>query len=153
MDAATHNLMPGDVVCADRGARLETLLGSCVAVVLTDRHRTVGAMCHIVHSGTSTPSHGKPASDADTAVDAMYALMRSRGFTPALCDAFVYGGGNMFPQLVDGTHVGERNALHVLNRLRTDHINVLHRDLGGRAYRRLGWTIGPDDPEVTAVPV
>ena len=38
-----HTLHPGDVVCAERGDRMETLLGSCVAVVLTDPRRTVGA--------------------------------------------------------------------------------------------------------------
>ena len=145
--------MPGDVVCADRVARLETLLGSCVAIVLTDAHRTIGAMCHIVHAGTASQSHGKPASDADVAFETMYALIRARGFNPVLCAAFVYGGGNMFPQLVGGTHVGERNSSHVLQRLRADGIRVLHQDLGGRAYRRLGWTVGRDAPDVYAVAV
>ncbi|MCU0686006.1 MAG: hypothetical protein MUF34_27800, partial [Polyangiaceae bacterium] len=46
---SVHTLMPGDVACADRGERMETLLGSCIAIVLTDRRNTVGAMCHIVH--------------------------------------------------------------------------------------------------------
>ena len=145
--------MPGDVVCAERGERLETLLGSCVAIVLTDTHRTIGAMCHIVHAGTSSRSHGKPASDADTAFETMYSLIRARGFNPLLCEAYVYGGGNMFPQLVGGPHVGERNAGHVLDRLRADGIRVLHQDLGGRTYRRLGWTIGHDAPDVCAVAV
>lgn len=47
--SSVHTLHPGDVVCAERGDRLETLLGSCVAIVLTDPRRTIGAMCHIVH--------------------------------------------------------------------------------------------------------
>ena len=45
-----HVLHPGDVACGERGERFETLLGSCVAIVLTDPRRTIGAMCHIVHA-------------------------------------------------------------------------------------------------------
>lgn len=44
-------LHPGDVACVDRGERLDTLLGSCVAILLTDPQRSVGAMCHVVHAG------------------------------------------------------------------------------------------------------
>ena len=48
--ALSKVLAPGDVAIGTRGDRFETLLGSCVAIVLTDPRRTVGAMCHIVHA-------------------------------------------------------------------------------------------------------
>lgn len=151
--ATVHTLMPGDVVCADRGERLETLLGSCVAVVLTDRRRTIGAMCHIVHSHSACGATDNPGAFADCAVDTMYRLLRDRGFSPKLCDAFVYGGGNMFPSLVAGPHVGERNGRTVLDRLQLDGVRVIEVDLGGSNYRRVSWNIGPDLPNVTAVAV
>ena len=148
-----HVLMPGDVVCADRGVRLETLLGSCVSIVLTDRHRTVGAMCHIVHCRPVDECSGATDQSASGAIETLYGLLRQRGFNPSLCDAFVYGGGNMFPGLIGGTHVGERNAEHVMARLEADGVRVIVCDLGGRAYRRVAWTIGPELPEVSAVPM
>lgn len=148
-----HTLMPGDVVCADRDERLETLLGSCVSVVLTDRRRTIGAMCHIVHAGHATGPTGNPCAFADCAVDEMYTLLRNRGFSPRLCDAYVYGGGNMFPELVGGAHIGENNARTVLDRLRLDGVRIGYVDLGGSSYRRLSWRIGPDLPQVQAVAV
>ena len=148
-----HTLMPGDVVCADRGTRLETLLGSCVAVVLTDSRRTVGAMCHIVHCRPAAECTANPGGSAETSLDTLYALLRQRGFNPALCHAFVYGGGNMFPRLVDGPHVGRRNAEYVLGRLAADGVQVIDQDLGGDVYRRLAWTIGVDLPQVGVVPV
>lgn len=150
---ARHVLHPGDVVCAGAGDRLETLLGSCVAVVLTDRSRTVGAMCHIVHSVSVAEGGAVPTAAADAAIDAMYHLLSMRGMNPRLCHAFVYGGGNMFPELFARGHVGEGNARHVLDRLAADGIRVALQDLGGNAYRRLGWTIGPELPQVTAVEV
>lgn len=147
-------LHPGDVVCADAGERLETLLGSCVAVVLTDPRRTVGAMCHIVHAHPRGPRGQVDAHHAGPALDAMYAALRARAIEPRLCEAYVYGGGNMFPGLARAaTHVGERNVRAVLGRLEVDGVAIAWIDVGGAAYRRLRWTVGPRDPAVEAVPV
>jgi chemotaxis protein CheD len=148
-----HTLMPGDVVCADRSERLETLLGSCVSIVLTDRRRTIGAMCHIVHCRPAAAAAEVPGAYADTAVKTMYTLLRGRGFSPELCEAFVYGGGRMYPALAGESHVGENNGRWALERLAHDGVRVLFHDLGGARYRRLAWTIGPKPPEVISVAV
>lgn len=153
MTAGVRTLLPGDVACALSGMRLETLLGSCVAIVLTDPRRTVGAMCQIVHCRPAAECQGKPGDSADAAIDILYSMIRSHGLNPALCEAFVYGGGNMFPALVEGPHVGERNGSWVLERLANDGVRVLAEDLGGATYRRLAWTVGPGLPEVTAVSI
>ncbi len=146
-------LHPGDVACGERGDRLETLLGSCVAIVLTDPRRTVGAMCHVVHGRGEGGSDPRDSHWGSAALDAMFDLLVARGITPRLCEAYVYGGGNMFPTLAAGTHVGERNGRWALEALRSAGVRVLLHDLGGVAYRKLGWTVGPDEPEVRAVPV
>ena len=149
-----HTLHPGDVACVGRGDRLETLLGSCVAIVLTDPRRTVGAMCHIVHSRSPVQPGSQPATAyADAALASLYDLLRQRGITPGLCQAYVYGGGNMFPDLVQAGHVGDDNVRWVLGALADDGVRVLHADVGGRSYRRLAWTVGTEAPQVTAVPV
>jgi chemotaxis protein CheD len=146
-------LHPGDVARADRGERLETLLGSCVAIVLTDPRRTVGVMCHIVHAGPALRVAEASGAHAGYALEALYRLLRERSITPRFCDAYVYGGGNMFPALVRDDHVGEKNARWVLDALAADGVRVLHHDVGGNAYRRLRWTVGRDTPQVTVVPV
>jgi chemotaxis protein CheD len=152
-DPGVHILHPGDVVCTERGERLETLLGSCVAVILTDKARTIAAMCHIVHSQPAVSSEASRTASADAAIDAMYRLLMARSLNPRLCLAFVFGGGNMFPQLFKQAHVGEGNSRRVLERLAEDGVRVLLQDLGGNAYRKLSWTIGPELPQVTAVDV
>lgn len=152
-DAGVRVLHPGDVALAERGERLETLLGSCVAIVLTDPRRTLGAMCHIVHSKPATAGAVASAAYADVALDRMYTLLRSRGIEPTLCEAYVYGGGNMFPALFSQGHVGDDNAQWALDALAQDGVRVLFHDLGGNTYRRLSWVVGPDLPQVTAVAV
>ncbi len=149
-----HILHPGDVRCATRGEQLVTLLGSCVAVVLADPRRTVGAMCHIVVApGAAGASTDADSRRGDVALDTMYGLLRARGIEPRLCDAWVFGGGNMFPDLFDAAHVGADNAHWTLQALAADGVRVLQHDLGGRAYRRLSWTVGPGAPVAEAVPV
>jgi chemotaxis protein CheD len=148
-----YTLHPGDVACVERGDCLETLLGSCVAVVLTDPRRSIGAMCHIVHSSPAPHRAEHPETHADAALQAMYAQLRARGYQHRLCHAFVYGGGNMFPGLFTKSHVGTVNGRFVLERLQRDGVTVLFHDLGGATYRKLSWTVGPGMPRVVAVDV
>jgi chemotaxis protein CheD len=147
---ALQVLHPGDVACAGRGQRLETLLGSCVAVLLTDPRGTVGGMCHIVHAA------GLQRDDTrfgDAALHRLYALLLARSIVPRLCRAWVIGGGNMFPGRYERAHVGDSNVRWVLQALQHDEVAVIGQDLGGSTYRRVGWTVGAIAPEVTAMPV
>jgi chemotaxis protein CheD len=148
-----RTLHPGDVACADRGEVLSTLLGSCVAVILTDPRRTVGVMCHIVHSKPPLSHEKSSTSYGAVAIEAMDRLLLARGISLRLCEAYVYGGGNMFPGLITQPHVGEANALWTLTTLREHGVRVIGQDLGGQVYRRLRWTVGADAPEVSQVPV
>lgn len=146
-------LHPGDVVFGQRGDCLDTLLGSCIAVVLTDPRRTVGVMCHIVHTGQASRGACASGTYGEVALDMMFERLRARCIDPRQCDAYVYGGGNMFPNQPCECHVGERNANWVLDELAHQGIKVVLQDLGGCAYRRLSWTVGPDVPKVVAVRV
>jgi len=150
----TLTLHPGDVEYAERGERLETLLGSCVAIVLTDARRTFGVMCHVVHATLhEAPDEVQTSAYGSVALDAMYGLLLARGITPSLCEAYVFGGGNMFPNLFRANHVGANNTRWALGALADDGIRVIAEHIGGTVYRRVGWTVGPDAPQVVAVEV
>jgi chemotaxis protein CheD len=147
-------LHPGDVAWGERGDRLETLLGSCVAIILTDPRRTAGVMCHVVHARPARST--QPAGDCqhgEAAWRAMGGLLRSHAVEPRLCEAYVYGGGNMFPDHYPQANVGLTNARWALGVLQQAGIPVVHQDLGGPSYRRLAWTVGPERPRVVAMPV
>jgi chemotaxis protein CheD len=146
-------LHPGDVAFGERGDRLETLLGSCVAIILTDPRRTQAVMCHFVHSRPSPANDPHNAHFAEVALGVMYATLVKRGIAPKRCEAYVYGGGNMFPDMSSSTHVGQRNAQWALDALLRDKVRVVHQDLGGPTYRRVAWTVGTEQPQVTRVPI
>ncbi len=156
LGAESRTLHPGDVACVNSGARLATLLGSCVSIVLADPARSVGAMCHFVHASRSAggASATRPTVRAPDALAAMSAALRARGVEPLRCDAWVYGGGNMFPGLApDEAHVGEANARWALRELDRLGIRILDADVGGRVYRKVQWAVGAGDPVVQSVSV
>jgi chemotaxis protein CheD len=130
-----HTLHPGDVVCAERGERMETLLGSCVAIVLTDPRRTLGAMCHIVHASRATAGVAETGAYAEVALDTMYALLRERGIDPAAkpmstakhsrnCSTRPRTSANAPRWALDAAEGGVRVLFHDLD-----------------TYRRLSWTV------------
>jgi chemotaxis protein CheD len=144
-------LMPGDVALGQAGEQFKTLLGSCVAVLLTDPRRTVGAMCHIVHVGMPNAENRHNTAYGVAAMHEMFSQLRARGINPRMCQAYVYGGGNMFPQLFREKHVGATNVDWVLHYLDVHEVQVLDYCLGGNGYRKVSWTVGPQEPVVETV--
>ncbi|OYU43285.1 MAG: hypothetical protein CFE44_19245 [Burkholderiales bacterium PBB4] len=144
-------LMPGDVVFGQSGDPFKTLLGSCICVILTDPRRTVAALCHIVHVGTPNAANQNNSAYGEVAMRQMFEHLQQRGLSPARCEAYVFGGGNMFPQHFGGTHVGQTNAAWVFDYLDACHIAIRAHDVGGNGYRKIAWTVGPDAPLVDTV--
>jgi chemotaxis protein CheD len=144
-------LMPGDVALAKAGEPLKTLLGSCVSVILTDPRRTVAAMCHIVHVGSPNASNQFNTAYGEVAMEAMFSRLQSVGVAPRLCEAYVFGGGNMFPQLFGGKHVGTANAHWAMDFLAHHGVRVVDHCLGGNGYRKVSWSVGSEEPLVETV--
>lgn len=149
--AGVYDLMPGDVAVGHAGEHLKTLLGSCVAVILADPRRTVAAMCHIVHVGQPNEANRHNTAYGLCAMEEMFRRLQHLGVTPRLCEAYVFGGGNMFPKLFNVNHVGRNNAAWVLHQLQQHHIAVVNQCLGGNGYRKVSWTVGPTEPVVEVV--
>ena len=148
---ANFELMPGDVALGYAGDQLKTLLGSCVSVILTDPRRTVGVMSHIVHVGHPNTANHSNTAYGSVAMAEMTRRLFAIGFSPRSCQAYVYGGGNMFPKLFTRHHVGSSNIDWVLGYLEHHKITVLKQDLGGEGYRKLVWTVGLTEPTVETV--
>lgn len=151
LPAPAKELMPGDVALAVRGEHLKTLLGSCVSVILTDPRRTVAAMSHIVHVGSPNASNQSNTAYGSVAMNCMFGMLRARGINPAMCEAYVFGGGNMFSQTFNAKKVGTSNANWVLDFLDAQGIGIVDQELGGNGYRKVSWTVGAQEPLVETV--
>jgi chemotaxis protein CheD len=108
-------------------------------------------MCHIVHVGHPNAANHNNTAFGSVAMAEMTRRLYAIGFAPRSCEAYVVGGGNMFPALVTHHHVGLNNIDWVMGYLEHHKIRVLKEDLGGTIYRKLVWTVGPGEPKVENV--
>jgi chemotaxis protein CheD len=124
-------------------AKIRTLLGSCVGVVLYDRIAKLGGLAHVVLPS----SHGAvdhPGKYADTAIPAMIAEFERRiGVkSRSRLTAKIIGGASMFPVDPGPTgnsslNIGRRNQEAIERILAELSIPIVARDVGGNAGRRL----------------
>lgn len=138
---------------AGHGERLETLLGSCVSVLLTDPHHRVGVMSHIVYTRSTDPACTGNTRYARPALQAMYTLLLGQGFNPACCEAWVIGGGHLFPEHQRLMDVGAGNVGALRKLLHDKGIRIVGESVGGYCYRKVAWVIGNAAPEVQVEPV
>src|SRR5215475_3535471 len=105
----------GQWAVAAAPAKIRTLLGSCVGVVLHDRVSKLGGLAHIVLP-FARGAIDHPGKYADTAIPAMIAELDKRmgGKSRTRLAAKLIGGASMFP--VDpsvaensGMNIGRRN--------------------------------------------
>lgn len=117
--------------------RIQTLLGSCVAVILYDRVARLGGLAHIVLPD-SRGATDQPGKFADTAIPAMLAELRQRSgqtIQPRLTAKLV-GGATMF-QTSQPVSIGASNREAVERILARLGIAIRGRDVGGDTGRRV----------------
>ncbi|GIK84926.1 MAG: putative chemoreceptor glutamine deamidase CheD [Betaproteobacteria bacterium] len=126
-------VLPGEFFVSDEDIVITTVLGSCVAACIWDRHAGVGGMNHFMLPGGEVGTR-----DADPiglagryGVFAMEQLINElikRGGRKANFEAKVFGGGQVLRNMTS-INIGERNAQFVEQFLRTEGIRIGARDL------------------------
>jgi chemotaxis protein CheD len=131
----------GQWAVAAAPAKVRTLLGSCVGVVLHDRVACIGGVAHVVlpHSRGVTDHPGK---FADTAIPAMIEdverLLRSKSRGRLV--AKLIGGACMFQVATvanSSMNIGQLNQEAVEQILADLRIPILARELGGASGRNM----------------
>ncbi len=133
-----HEVVRGEAVLAALG------LGSCVAVILHDRHAQVAALAHVVlPSASLSRQHDRPARFADTAVPLLLGGMKVEGADVARIVARLVGGASMFANLLAAGTVamGERNVLAARAALRAAGISIVGELVGGTAGRSVWFDV------------
>lgn len=137
-DDATISVAIGRWAVAAAPARLRTLLGSCVAVVLHDRVGRAGGIAHILLPDSQGAAGEHPGKYADTAIPRLLAdleRLAAARVRPRLT-AKLLGGASMFAT-AQAEGIGDRNRKAVESILAGLGIAVVARDLGGESGRRV----------------
>jgi len=144
-------LMPGDFYVGHDAVRIKTLLGSCVAVVLSEPKQKIGAMCHFLLPTRGTMrDNGEIGNYADEVIPFLLSSFKRKMQANDKIDAKVYGAANMFPshkhscadrdavggQLCDGCNlVSCRNRVAAISLLKYFGLAISHSSLGGTHCR------------------
>jgi chemotaxis protein CheD len=123
-------LLPGTICCPAEASVVTTILGSCVAVCLWDRHRRIGGMNHFL---LPRCRDGQPSARyGDIAFAHLLAAMERLGCKPANLRAKVFGGAAVLPFGLHSETVGAHNISVALDALRLHGIPILARRTGGQ---------------------
>lgn len=133
-----HRVLRGDGVLAALG------LGSCVAIILHDRHARVAALAHVVlPSASLSRTHDRPSRFANTAVPLLLGDMKAEGADVARVVGRLVGGASMFANLLAAGTVamGERNVLAARAALRGAGLPIVAEEVGGTSGRSVWFDV------------
>jgi chemotaxis receptor (MCP) glutamine deamidase CheD len=121
------NVGIGEVAASNRPLRLETVLGSCVAVCLFDPVARVGGMNHILVPSSSSNYSARCGVHA---MELLINALMKHGADRRRIVAKAFGAGNVLP-IARTPSVGELNAKFVREFLHTEKISLLAERMGG----------------------
>lgn len=132
------NLIQGDqVAIGEPDVVLSTLLGSCIAVCLSDGTAKVGGMNHFL-LGQPDADHRVSAIDLQRygvhAMELLINAMMQKGAMRHRLRAHIYGGATMVAGLGG---IGDANAAFARRFVETEGIAIGHVDVGGRRARKV----------------
>jgi chemotaxis protein CheD len=134
-----HFLYPGQVFATREPIVISTILGSCAAVCLWDRHKKAGGMNHYllpdgVSEGENRLRYGNSANPE------LLKQVLALGCEIRNLQAKIFGGSCAFGAN-PSTSLGTRNVLLAEDFLRTAGILVVEKDVSGKRGRRLVFQI------------
>ncbi|MEH6625557.1 MAG: chemotaxis protein CheD [Motiliproteus sp.] len=131
-------LKPGEFHFGSTGERIQTLLGSCVAITFWNPSERMGGMCHYLLP--ENPSRTNKIPDgryADQSVELFLAELKRTKTRREDYQVKIFGGGNMFPNLSrnNTNDVGHRNINAARQLLKFNHFKIHSEHVGQAGHR------------------
>lgn len=140
----TYYLKPGEIHFATEPARVITILGSCVSLVMYHRPRRLGAICHAMMPSLlevrKEIDPGRRFQYVDGCMEWMLARFAQYHITPQSLEIKLFGGAGLFPDRRGGEQsmaVGERNIDMALKLIDAHDLRLKAWDVGGDKGRKL----------------
>lgn len=137
-------LNPGQFFLGDQPTRVDTLLGSCVAVTLYHASSQIGAICHGLLPRCSCDGAGCASLGCDDcfryvecSILSMLALFQARGVVVHQLEAKVFGGADMLPVNNPDNSIGRQNVRIAQRVLDNERVRLQAADVGGERGRKL----------------
>ena len=141
-------LQPGEFHFGDANTRIQTLLGSCVAITLWHPIRRIGGMCHYMLPSRHTSTHELDGRYAEEAMQMFLRQAARHGTLPQEYQVKLFGGGNMFPAFSKPSAQGSvaENNIAAARRLVARHqLHLVAESLGHTGHRQVLFDIATGD--------
>lgn len=131
-------LHSGQIHASAEPVAVTTIVGSCIAVCLWDRHAAIGGINHYLMPRCTNGQISGLDRFGEAAIPHLIAAVRALGASPRYLVAKVFGGANVIGGTAPrGVHVGTQNADLAFDMLRDARIPIMARDVGGARGRKL----------------
>ena len=135
-------LHPGEFHFAAGPARIQTILGSCVAFTMRDPVSGRAAMCHCLlpeMPDNKVSDHTKVDKFryVDTSLEAMLHEYRIHGVPAARLEIKLFGGANVLTRISKERAIGSLNWQQAKRSMQKLSLALRAHDIGGEAGRRL----------------
>jgi len=135
-------LHPGEFYFADGPARIQTILGSCVAFTMRDPISGRAAMCHCLlpqmpKGEGNVDGKTEKFRYVDTSFEGMLHEFRIRGVPAERLEIKLFGGANVIKAMSKTTAIGSLNWQQAKRSLQKLSLALSAHDVGGAAGRRL----------------
>ena len=131
----------GEIGIARDGECLQALLGSCLGLVLYNRHRRLGGLAHILLPESAGVLQ-QPGKYVDTAVPFMMEKIRRLGVGQLKLEAKLFGAASMFATTASPSQIGRQNVAACERILDQLQIPIVARHCGGNQGRRITFNSG-----------
>lgn len=130
-------LKQGQYYIADCNDKVETLLGSCISVIIWHASLKVGAMSHsIIDTRNNKNTQNLDSRYCDEAIKKMVHDLKMRGVKIEECHARIFGGASMLPKLKQAK-IDEKNYNISLVQLNEYKIPIVEQKVLGDHYRKI----------------
>jgi chemotaxis protein CheD len=134
----------------DEPCRVDTVLGSCVAVTMWDRRQRRGCICHAV-----MPHGGRLSNDpfryVDSAISRMIEVLEAHQSRRPDIEVKLFGGASIHLLSAGRTSVGAQNIESALAALAASGMEPLICEVGGTQGRKLQFYTGTGEVYVKRI--
>ena len=151
-------LQPGELFTSATPARVKTVVGSCVAILMRAPQAGMGAMAHCLLPEAGAPAEALPQRLAlrfvDTTLELMLRDFLCRGVSCQDLEIKLFGGaGNVFrPGAPPSLYVGRRNVETALSGLAARGLTLAASSVGGTRGRLIEFDTGSGEVWVKTLP-
>ncbi len=131
---------PGGIYFGSGDFHIETLLGSCVAIIYWHPEKKIGGLCHYLLPTRTRRSAIADELDGRYGEEALLQIVNQIQIIGTNLTEYivkVFGGGRMLNLPATSTRVGVENARFALDVLNKYGVPVVSQDITGDGYRYL----------------